>query len=264
MKLQFIQPRHELKPYITKFWLFEENDGFANQGTLIAPNAKAKIIIPFRSALTTTDNKKTAVCREGDICFIGIRDVPVTLSSPQGATGSIGIELTTEGAHKFLEVPMYHLTNNLFSFSDLYGAEGKELINRMWDEEQPNEKIRLIQQFLFQQLQKEHESNSILNFSVGFISSLHGLTTIKQLEKKTGYTKRYLDFLFKEYVGISPKTFATIKRFQHFYTHIELESTFDFSELYYDQSHSIKEFKRYTGFTPAQYLKFNNGFGKHF
>jgi AraC-like DNA-binding protein len=263
VNLQFIQPRHELKPFITKIWLFENNSGLVNHGTLIAPNAKAKIIIPFRNALTTRDNKKTVVCKESDIYFIGIRDVPVTLGSPQGVTGNIGIELTTEGAYRFLQVPMYHLTNNLFSFSDLYGSEGTGLIHKMNDEEKPKQKVKLIQQFLFQQLLKENKSNSILNFSVNFISSLHGLTTIKQLERKTGYSKRYLDLIFKNHLGISPKTLATIQRFQHFYKKMESDST-NIYELYYDQSHFIKEFKRYTGFSPRQYTKFNNDFGRNF
>lgn len=136
MKLRFIQPRQELKTFITKIWLFENNNGLVNHGTLIAPNARTKIIIPYKGILTTTDDKKKATCSEGDICFIGIRDVPVTLSSPRGASGSIGIELTTAGAYKFINVPMNHLTNNLFSFSDLYGKEGKELVRRMNDEKE--------------------------------------------------------------------------------------------------------------------------------
>lgn len=268
MKLQFIQPQHELTPYITKFWVFENDNGLVNHGTLIAPNAKAKIIIPYKNTLTTTDNKQTAMCKEGDICFIGIRDVPVTLGSPQGASGSIGIELTTDGAHRFIKVPMYELTNTLFSFSELYGREAKELLEKMHDEENPKQKIKLIQEFLFHQLIGENKNNSIINYSVNFISSLHGLVSIKELERKTGYSKRYLDMLFKNHLGISPKTFATIQRFQHFYKNISNDNAFSSStniyELYYDQSHFIKEFKRYTGFTPSQYSSLNNDFGKYF
>jgi len=263
LNLQFIQPIQQLKSYITKIWLVESHIGLVNHGTLIAPNARAKIIIPFKNALTTTDNKKKAICNEGDVWFIGIRDVSVTLGSLKGATGTIGIELTTEGAYKFLPMPMSHLTNNAFSFSELYGSEGNELINKIGEEENPKEKIAIIQQFLFRQLVRINTDNRLLHFSVNFISSLHGLTTIKQLEKKTGYTKRYLDLLFKNHLGISPKTLATIHRFQHFYKHFDTNPA-NIYELYYDQSHFIKEFKRYTGLTPIQYSKFNNDFGKHF
>ena len=263
MNIRFIQPRHELKPFITRIWLFENNSGLVNHGTLIAPNAKAKIIIPFRNDLTTKDERKTAVCKENDICFIGIRDVPVTLDSPQGATGSIGIELSTEGAYRFLKVPMCHLTNNLFSFSELYSSEGTGIIRQIQNEGNPVQKINLIQRFLLLQLKKEKAGNPILDFSVSFMSSVHGLTTIKELEKKTGYSKRYLDMLFKQHLGISPKTLATIQRFQHFYKKMENASV-NIYELYYDQSHFIREFKRYTGLTPVQYTRFNNDFGKNF
>jgi AraC-like DNA-binding protein len=269
MKLRFIRPRAELKPYITKLWVFENDSGLVNHGTLIAPNAKPKIIIPYKNALTTSDNKKTAICQEGDICFIGIRDVPVTLGTPKGATGSIGIELTTDGAYRFLNVPMYELTNNLFSFSDLYGESGEQLLHRMQNSESPKQKINVIQDFLISQLRTKERNNFIISYSVNFISSLHGLASIKRLEKKTGYSKRYLDLLFKNHLGISPKTYSTIVRFQYHYkivgqgiaTDSAIQSALEF---YYDQAHFIKEFKRYTGYTPVQYSMLNNDFGKYF
>jgi AraC-like DNA-binding protein len=269
MKLQFIQPRSELKLFITKIWLFENSNGFVNHGTLIAPNARAKIIIPYKSALTTTDNTKTAICSEGDVCFIGIRDVPVTLGTPQGASGSIGIELTTQGAYKFFDIPMYELTNNLYSAAEIYGVFGKGLLQRIINCENPLQKVDILQVFLLQQLKKNEQSNAIVDYSVNYISSLHGLASIKQLEQKTGYSKRYLDLLFKSHLGISPKTYATIMRFRHFYK-VMSENAADESvmkaalELYYDQSHFIKEFKRYTGHSPMQYARLNNDFGKHF
>jgi AraC-like DNA-binding protein len=269
VKLEFINPRPELKLYITKIWLFENNTGLVNHGTLIAPNARPKIIIPYNNALTTTDNKKTAICNEGDISFIGIRDVPVTLGTPPVATGSIGIELTTQGAYKFLNIPMHEITNNLFSFSELYGISGKVLLQKMINEESPGKKVNLIQDFLFKQLQQKQRISSIIDYSVNFISSLHGLLSIKELERKTGYSKRYLDLLFKDHLGISPKTYSTIVRFQHFYKHLSKAEAFNsdklsFLELYYDQAHFIKEFKRYTGYTPIKFKNVNNDFGKHF
>jgi AraC-like DNA-binding protein len=263
MKLQFIQPRLELKPYITKLWLFENNNGLVDHGTLVAPNGKAKIIIPYKNAIETRDNIKSVICKEGNIYFIGIRDVPVTLGTPEGKSGSIGIELTTDDAWRFLKVPMYQLTNNLFSFSELYEKEGNVLLQMIMNEENPKQKIEIIQDFLLQQLANANHNISIVNYSVNLISSLHGLTTIKQLERKTGYSKRYLDLLFKNYLGISPKTLATIYRFQRFYKHLQNLST-NIYDCYYDQSHFIKEFRRYTGLTPMQYAKFNNDFGKNF
>jgi|SRR5579859_1153904 len=251
MKLQFVEPHAALRSYITKIWIFENNSGLENHGTLIAPNAKPKIIIPYKNTLITTDGARTAVCKESDICFIGIRNVPLTLATPKGATGSIGIELTTSGAYKFLDVSMCEMTNNLFSFSELYGQAGRELLQQIGEKESPAVKTNIIQDFLIAQLRAKNRNNELINYSINFISSLNGLATIQQLEKKMGYSKRYLDLLFKDHLGISPKTYSTIVRFQHFYKILGQGGSSEAAmrsalELYYDQSHFIKEFKRYT------------------
>ena len=115
MKLQFITPLAELRPYINKIWIFECEDDFpSGERSLIVPNATTKITIPYKNALTTTDNGKTSICKEDNICFIGVRDVPVNLGAPPGASGSIGIELSTSGSYKFSRIPMHELANNLF------------------------------------------------------------------------------------------------------------------------------------------------------
>lgn len=269
MKLQIILPVQELRPYILRIWLAETDNGLTDHGTLVAPNAKPKIMIAFKNAISATDHNKTDYCKEGNICFIGIRDVPINLITPRGATGSIGVEFKTEGAYRFLRNPMNELANNMFSFSDVYGHIGRELIEMISNEKNPIQKIKIIQDFLIKIIHKTNRDNCIIDYSTEYISSLKGLTTIKELERKTGYSSRYLEMLFNEYLGVSPKTLITIYRFQRFYKalsnykipNLPIDNIYDF---YYDQAHYIREFKRYTGYTPVQYSKFNNDFGKIF
>jgi len=268
MKLTFVPARPELREYVTKIWLFENNNGLINHGTLIAPNGRCKIIIPYKNSLTTTSVDRTRICREGDIVFIGIRDMPVRLGSPVGESGSIGIEFTTAGAYRFLPFPMSEIVNDLFSFSDLYGAHGNEILKKVREFQRSEQKLNAIQDFLYERLQTINRNNLIIDHSVNFISSNCGLSSIRELERRTGYTKRYLDILFKDHLGISPKTFSTIVRFQSFYKHLpeqgDSATNGRVSELYYDQSHFIKEFKRYTGHTPAKFSQLQNDFGKYF
>jgi AraC-like DNA-binding protein len=265
MTLRFIQPLPELRPYISKLWLCEHTGELAQHGTLIVPNARPKIILPYKNGLTTTGNGKTATCSESEICFIGIRDVPVTLGSPEGDSGSIGIELTTAGAYKFLRTSMAELANDLFSFSDLFGKSGKELTGRVGEAEDPLRKAAIIQDFLLNALRTANRSNGIVDYTVDLVLTTSGLAEIALLEKKTGYSRRYLGMLFNDHLGISPKTYSTIVRFQAFYKSLPIAaSTPDPLGLYYDQSHFIREFRRYTGLTPTQYAGFHNGFGRQF
>ncbi len=260
MHLQLIAPTLELQPYITKIWLLESNSPVLSaQNSLIVPNGRMKLMIVYRGCLTTTDKHKTAVCREGDVGLIGLRDAPVTLGSSPGAAGSIGIEFTTAGASRFFNLPLYELSNNLFSLADLFGKQGTALIRQLNELEGSAAKINLVQQYLVNRLRSLNNVNTVVDYAIGQIQASKGLLEIGQLEKQTGYSRRYLSLLFRQHIGLPPKTLATIVRFQHFY-----KDANQWNELYYDQSHFIREFRHFTGMAPHQYIKMDNAFGKKF
>ena len=260
--LLFITPIPQLKRYITRIWLFQNNRGLPDNN-IVPPNARPKIIIPFTGTITTKSAQVTRTCSQGGIFFIGVRDVPVALSTPKTRTGSIGFEFTTEAAYKFFSRSMSDLANDLFSFNDCFGNDGTDLEKQVEDLEDPYDKIQKVQEFLLLKLRSLHRANSIVDYSINLISGSNGLMCIRELERKTGYTKRYLDLLFKDHLGISPKTLSTILRFQYFYKVVgnQKKSIYD---LYYDESHFIKEFKRYTGYSPGRFAAINNDFGRHF
>jgi len=91
---------------------------------------------------------------------------------------------------------------------------------------------------------------------------------MKELERKTGYTRRYLDLLFKQHVGLSPKVLARIFRFQKFYQKWAQGLSYDIImnqlyDHYYDQAHFSKEFKRMTGHSPQAFMvEVSNEFGR--
>jgi AraC-like DNA-binding protein len=79
---------------------------------------------------------------------------------------------------------------------------------------------------------------------------------VSQLEKETGYSARWLNKKFLEHLGTGPKNLSEIVRFKQFYqaysTGAELKMLKEhIYHNYYDQSHFIKAFKRFTGSTPT-------------
>jgi len=74
---------------------------------------------------------------------------------------------------------------------------------------------------------------------------------------------------FADNLGTAPKNLSSIVRFKQYYQALtdDNENRFmknDFYEYYYDQSHFIKTFKRYTGLSPARFEDRINDFGKKF
>ncbi|SFC04545.1 Helix-turn-helix domain-containing protein [Flexibacter flexilis DSM 6793] len=269
MILKHICPRPELRDFIDTFWVFEADFGVpVTDSRIIAPNGKAKFIYPYTNALATIDNGVLTSYPEQDIFFIGIWDKPVTLTSTAQVTGTIGIELSPSGLHRFTDFAAFEIVNQIYSFADVYGGRGRQLIERLRNTPNVTEKVELLQLFLVGLLEKSRH-NSLIDYSVQLIHGSAGLLTIGDLVEKTGYSKRYIDLLFREYVGISPKTLSAISRFQRFYyswanaqmTNFYAENLY---EHYYDQAHFIKEFKKFTGHAPKQYANLPNDFGKIF
>jgi AraC-like DNA-binding protein len=270
MNVSFIQPEQQLAPYVAFIWVFESSFGVPMADSrIIVPDGRAKIILPFGNALCAAVNQSVLNATEHQIFLIGIQRSPATIGSTSTNTRTIGIELTPKGLYHFFKLHMYELTDRMVSFEELFGPWGVRLQNRVGDADDPLEKIALLQDGLIHLLQHNPKEYALLDHAVDLIDQTHGMLTVRELAAQVGYTKRYLDVLFKDYVGLSPKSLASILRFQACYqvwTRQTSPTSFrnSLSGYYYDQAHFIKEFKRFTGFTPHQYQEITNEFGKAF
>lgn len=92
------------------------------------------------------------------------------------------------------------------------------------------------------------------------ISRSRGMMRIQELAQKTHYSERQLCRIFEKRIGISPKAFARMIRFQYVVLAILYNpgcSLIEYlSELgYADQAHFQREFKGYMGITPGYFQK---------
>jgi AraC-like DNA-binding protein len=76
-----------------------------------------------------------------------------------------------------------------------------------------------------------------------------------------GYSQKHFIDLFKKQVGVTPKQYLRIIRFQKAIQELEQgASFFDWSRLalqsgFYDQAHLIHDFREFSGFTPGEYVQ---------
>ena len=89
--------------------------------------------------------------------------------------------------------------------------------------------MALLQQFLLKQFMLQ-EQDSIFEYCVAKITSSKGKITIKELEKKTGYSSRWLHMKFAGKLGISQKNLATIIRFNQYYNAVANNREMDFMQ----------------------------------
>ena len=272
MQMQFhhIEPHFLLKNYIEKMWIFKSSGKMpVDDMKLVVPNANIKLTLSYQNGVVAEINGKTFASKEHDITLTGLVDVPVVLDVDKDvATETIGIEFSPRGAYRFFHFTFNDIQNKIYSLSDVLGNIGKQLTEQINNTTPVQQKIVLLQQFLLKQLSLQDE-DLIFEYCIEKITVSKGRITIKELEKKTGYSSRWLNMKFNDKLGVGPKNLSSIIRFKQYYQAFinGNEKSFsrnDFYELYYDQPHFIKDFKRFTGLPPTKFEKQTNNFGESY
>jgi Domain of unknown function (DUF6597) len=270
MKLELIQTRPELRPYINKMWVFENSGRLPDEDMkVIVPNGMVKLVIPIHNGISGKYRNWSHLSKEGTITLIGIADSPAIVDVEQDAPHiTIGIIFSPLGAYRIFQLRHSELKNKIFPLEDIFGKSARNIQELIANTELVSQKIQIIQSYLIT-LVSQSEPDLILDYCLRQIESSKGLITVAELEKKTGYSSRWLYEKFLEKVGLSPKTLSSVTRFIQFYEAGSKNPTADFfkNDIYnyfYDQAHFIKEFKRFTGFSPSKFIKNDNEFGQIF
>ncbi|HWK22954.1 MAG TPA: AraC family transcriptional regulator [Ureibacillus sp.] len=122
------------------------------------------------------------------------------------------------------------------------------------------EHLQLLESFLSTcSIQTHNYCPTILTSCIKKIIHHHGNLQVKDLERFSGYSERYLRMLFQNELGIAPKTFLQQINFQYIVSDIVKGEFLIENQLnenrYYDTSHFYKTFKKFTNMTPVEYQK---------
>jgi AraC-like DNA-binding protein len=252
-----VTPHPVLSPYVAKIWVFESSGRLPSQERkLIVPNTNLKLTLTFRNGIAANVGDKSFLQRENELSLTGLIDTPVILDSHEDAqTGTIIIEFYPLGAYRFFHLRFSEVQNEITDLAALAGKEAGTLTSQLAETDDITGKLQLLQSFLISQLAK-NAADPIYDHCIQRITDTKGLITVAQLEKETGYSARWLHRKFSEHLGTGAKNLAEIVRFKQFYqaysTGIPPEILKQYIyEFYYDQSHFLRAFKRFTGTTPT-------------
>lgn len=124
---------------------------------------------------------------------------------------------------------------------------------------QANEAFQLIEDWLLQRFLAGRDTHKYLNVALACDKMLadKGQGRLSDYLSHFSQSKITIERHFKEVLGLNPKQFLTIARFNHAYHYIISRKYMQWIDVvaefgYFDQAHFIKEFKRYCGFTPSQ------------
>jgi AraC-like DNA-binding protein len=269
MKISFVTPRPELRPYIESLWILESPTGLpVTAKSIAAPNGCSKLIIPYENDIVSVADGRIQVSYAQRMYFVGNRDSATLIRAGAKKTGFIAIEFRPHGAFPIFGVPMSETFNQRLDTDHVFDRWSREVQETLNQLKCVDEKVCSIQNRLTRLLRRNGREDPVVTYCVRTLRSADGRIPVKELERQTGYSRRYLERLFRQHVGLPPKVLAEIFRFQSFYRKWADGLSFgefkaDLYDHYYDQAHFTKEFRKMTGHSPQKFIRdVSNEFGR--
>ncbi|WP_347159200.1 helix-turn-helix domain-containing protein [Pontibacter chitinilyticus] len=214
---------------------------------------------------------------------------PVQLTHPQtgkvikrgsygGLTGSgtqYNGEMTFNGSYSFFEVcfrpdgftkmfrlPSSKITNQIIDAEDIFGSSVKIFFEQLCAAKNLAEMASLADSYLlvFLRKQKPAMQKDAISTSADLILKNTGLLPVEQLACYANMSIRSFERHFIEQVGISPKLFSCIARFNRAFA-LKLKrpekswTSIAYDCGYFDQMHLIKDFRKFAGNSPSVFLE---------
>jgi len=170
-----------------------------------------------------------------------------------------------DGLYKLLGIAAHMLKDQIIAAQDIFGQSSTDLYHALLTVQQTAERLHALNAFFYKSAARRKLSESaLLPMVLQHITRHQGLVTVGQMVHYSGYTERHIERVFAEQVGMSPKKFGSIVQFHRFLKLLRNKpadislTTICHESGYFDQSHLIRAFKKYTGITPSEYLNRTN------
>lgn len=250
-----------LKKYIKFFWEIDAEYMQLNHTIIPVRNIDLKFNLSDTPHYLHINNTSHLLEK---VYFSGLQDrFRNARISLQGKVHVLGICFFPEGFYPFLKIPVSECKNQVLGAGE----------TALFPPETIHEKLMEAPDIAARLNRLEHELISLLdNKSQTPESFLRLFQSLKQSDasipvaefcQKNNLGIRNLERMFNKYVGISAKSYLMLDRFQNsrnqlIYSDYSKLSDIAYGNDYFDQMHFIRDFKRFSGNTPNNFLRQKN------
>jgi AraC-like DNA-binding protein len=192
----------------------------------------------------------------------------VTLHGPRPATTFlrregelvlVGARFKHGAAAGLLPYPVKELEQRQVPLEDLLHETAQELFEQVRLGANPAEQLNRLETGLTKTLLRLKKPDPMVRKAVKLIAQHQGDLEVSALAEHLGVSRQTVKHKFDQHLGVSPKLYGKLRRFQAVLRRLANLSKPDWTKLaqesgYYDQAHLIREFNHFTGFSPQKFL----------
>ena len=252
-------PRRPLSDFVDLFWSYEGYDP-PNAKERVVPTGTMQLIVNLREdELRVYDRQDHhRFQRFGGSLISGAHSEFVVIDTAS-QTSTVGVHFRPGGAYPFLGLSASEFRDADVALDALWGARALELRDRLLEAGTPEARFRVLERALLAQVARPLARHPAVALALKEFQSMTDAPTVKEVSEKIGLSQRRFIQLFREEVGLTPKLFWRIRRFQQVVRLLGSGQRVEWADLalgcgYFDQAHFIHDFRDFSGVTPTAYL----------
>jgi AraC-like DNA-binding protein len=248
-------PQGLLSEFVDVLW-YCEGYALSRAEECLLPTGTVELVIDLSSG------------RPSDSVVAGIWSRPAVIERT-AQDRILGVHFKPGGVFPFLRFPCGELHNCDITLGDFWGEQhASQLLCLLHDATTVEAQCRILERWLLQSATRPLQHHFAVSLAMAEFRRIpHPVATAGIVEQVNISHRRFIQ-IFRDEVGVAPKMFHRIQRFQRAVSGIYRDDDVDWLDValscgYYDQAHFIHDFQEFSEFTPTTYLSLRTEHPNH-
>ena len=252
-------PGPPISEFVDYFWLFE--GGQTARKERIVPSGTIELVINLHDdEVRIYDREQPEKHRRfSGAVLSGTYSSLFVVDAMQHET-MLGVHFKPGGAFPFLNILANELTDAHADLADLWGQSARELRERLCTVRTHRKRFQVMEDALACRLRRSQKGHPAVPVALNLLGAAGTGASVRAVAREVGICQRRFSQVFAAQVGLSPKLFSRILRFERARALADQIKRLDWAQLastcgYFDQSHLINDFQEFSGLSPSEYLR---------
>lgn len=158
-----------------------------------------------------------------------------------------------------LGVPASEIADAHVDLRSLWGATAVELRERLCAAATPERRFAVLEEVLLKRLLQSRPRHGAIPIALHAFEQAGTAIKVRDIARRVGLSQRRFIQVFTAEVGLTPKLYGRVRRFQRVREFVRQGIDPDWALLavtsgFFDQSHLIRDFEQFSGLSPTSYV----------
>lgn len=255
--------------FVESVWV-SQNEAGPRRYERVLPSGSPQLVVNLAEDQTRayTETSDGLVCATGPGSILSGVTSRAQIIDTDEQTYVAGVSFRPGGTVPFVALPADRLTNADVPLADLWGdTTVTRLRDRLLVARSPAAALDVLERTLWE-VWRGRGWHPAVAFALDAFRRRPSTTRIAAVTAAVGLSEKRFIERFKAEVGVTPKRYCRLQRFQQLVGTAHALRDADWAELaaacgYADQAHLIHEFREFSGLTPRSYSEGKTGFQNH-